>query len=238
MKPLQNNPYAAHQEISLLLPWYVNKTLSEDEIERVENHLKVCLTCKRDIVALQTLAAAVQQEGAIDTVAQASFSRLKKRIHSPDSAGRKNAPKVMAMPVQRKEQGKLWRLPPPALALAAVLLLSLLITRFIDPGNFQMTEYRTLSNAEHPAIGQNTLKVIFSTGTQQPQIDEILASVQGQIVDGPTEQGVYTVAVDSELAPEKVLDRISSLRKNAHVIFAEPSYALLSPSHDNKDTKQ
>ena len=238
MKPLNNNPYTAHQEISLLLPWYVNKTLREDEIELVENHLKVCLTCKRDIVALQKLAAAVQQEGTMDTVAQASFSRLKNRIHSPDMAGRNNAPTVTAMPAQRKEQDKKWRLPRPALALAAVLLLSLLITRFIDTGHFQMNDYRTLSNAEHPVIGQNTLKVIFSNDTQQPQIDEILASVQGQIVDGPTEQGVYTVAVDSELAAKKVLEKVALLRKNTHVIFAEPAYALLSPAHDNKDTKQ
>ncbi len=238
MKPLQNNPYAAHQEITLLLPWYVNKSLSEDEIEWVENHLKVCLTCKRDIAALQKLAAAVQQEGSMDTVAQASFSRLKNRIHSPDTAGRSNAPTVTAMPAQRKEQHKKGRLPRPALALAAVLLLSLLITRFIDTGHFQMNDYRTLSNAEHPVIGQNTLKVIFSTDTQQPQIDEILASVQGRIVDGPTEQGVYTIAVDSELAAEKVLDRVVLLRKNAHIIFAEPAYSLLSPDHDNKDTKK
>ena len=238
MKPLHNNPYSAHQEISLLLPWYVNKTLSEDEIEWVENHLKVCLTCKRDIAALQKLAAAVQQEGSMDTVAQASFSRLKKRIHSPDSAGQEKSPIVTTLPVQPKRQGNMRRLPRPALALAAVLLISLLITRFIDTGHFQMNDYRTLSNAEIPAISQNTLRVIFSTGTQQPQIDEMLASVQGRIVDGPTEQGVYTVAVDSELAAEKVLDRVALLRKNAHIIFAEPAYALLSQDHDNKDTKQ
>ena len=45
----------------------------------------------------------------------------------------------------------IWRLPRPALALAAVVLLSLLIPRFIDTGNIQMNEYRTLSNAENPA---------------------------------------------------------------------------------------
>jgi hypothetical protein len=238
MKQLHNNPYSAHQEISLLLPWYVNKTLHGAEINRVENHLKVCLTCRRELATLHKLAAAVQQEGSIDTAAQASFSHLKKRIHSPDATTRKNPPKAMTLPAQRKGQGKIWRLPRPALALAAVVLLSLLITRFIDTGHFQMNDYRTLSNAEHPAISQNTLRVIFSTGTQQPQIDEILASVQGRIVDGPTEQGVYTVAVDSELAAEKVLDRVALLRNNTHIIFAEPAYALFSPAHDNKDTRE
>lgn len=237
MKQLHNNPYSAHQEISLLLPWYVNKTLHGAEINRVENHLKVCLTCRRELATLHKLAAAVQQEGSIDSVAQASFSQLKKRIHSPDAAGQEKAAKVMALPVQRKAYGNTWRLPRPALALAAVILLSLLIPRFIDTGNFQMNEYRTLSNAENPAMSQNTLRVIFSTDTGQPKINEILASVHGQIIDGPSAQGVYTVAIDSELASKNVLDKVASLRKNAHVIFAEPAYALLSSAHANKDTK-
>jgi len=238
MKPLHNNPYSAHQEISLLLPWYVNKTLHGAEISRVENHLKVCLTCRRELATLHKLAAAVQQEGSIDTVAQASFSHLKKRIHSPDATGHKNPPKAMALPSQRKGQGKIWRLPRPALALAAVVLLSLLLPRFINTGNIQMNDYRTLSNAENPVSSQNTLNVIFSNDTKQPKINEILASVHGQIVDGPTAQGVYTVAIEGELAADNVLDRVASLRKNAHVIFAEPSYALLSSAHANKDMKQ
>lgn len=237
MKQLHNNPYSAHQDISLLLPWYVNKTLHGAEIKRVENHLKVCLTCRRELATLHKLAAAVQQEGSIDSVAQASFSQLKKRIHNPDAAGQKKAPKVMALPVLRKGYGNTWRLPRPALALAAVLLVSLLIPRFIDTGNFQLNQYRTLSNAENPAIRQNSIRIIFSNDTKQLQINEILASVHGQIIGGPSAQGVYTVAIDSKLASKNVLDKVASLRNNAHVIFAEPSYALLSSDHADKDAK-
>jgi len=237
MKPLPNNPYSAHQEISLLLPWYINNSLHRDEIKKVENHLKVCLTCRRELATLHKLAAAVQQEGTIDSAAQASFSQLKKQIHSSNKVIQEKAPKVVALPVQRKRYGNFKFLPRPALALAAVLLLSLLIPRFIDTGNSPMHEYRTLSNAENPAISQNTIRVIFSSDTKQLQINEILASVHGQIVDGPTAQGVYTVSIDSELASKNVLDKVASLRKNAHVIFAEPSYALLSSVQADKDTK-
>ena len=69
------------------------------------------------------------------------------------------------------------------------------------------------------------------------KLTHILASVQGRIIDGPTAQGIYTVAVDDELASKEVLDRIMSLRKNAHVIFAEPAYALLSSVDTDKDKK-
>jgi hypothetical protein len=237
MKQLHNNPYSAHQDISLLLPWYVNKTLHGTEMIMVENHLKVCLTCTRELASLRKLAAAVQREVSIDSSAQAAFAQLKKRIHGTNETSHENATIVIALPVQRKWFGKIWRLPRPALALAAVLLLSLLIPRFNDTGKIQMNQYRTLSNAENPAVSQNTIRVIFSNNTGQPQINEILASVHGQIIDGPTAQGVYTVAIKSELTSKKVLEMVSSLRKSDNVIFAEPAYALLSPAHTNKDTK-
>jgi hypothetical protein len=237
MKQLHNNPYSAHQDISLLLPWYVNKTLHGAEINKVDNHLKVCLTCRRELATLHKLAAAVQREVSIDSAAQASFSQLKKRIRGTDETSREKAAKVVALPGQRQWYSKHWLLPRPVLALAAVLLLSLLIPRFIDTGDIQMHEYRTLSNAENPAINQNTIRLIFSNDTKQPQINEILASVHGRIVDGPTAQGVYTVAIDSELASNNVLGMVASLRKSANVIFAEPAYALLSSAPANKDTK-
>lgn len=234
MKQFHNNPYSAHLEISLLLPWYVNKTLHGAEIELVENHLKVCLTCRRELATLHKLAASVQQEGSIDSAARASFSQLKKRIHGTDETSREKPQKVVAFSSQRPWYG----LPRPALALAAVILLSLLIPRFLDTGNSQMNEYRTLSNAENPAVNKNTISVIFSNDTRQPQINEVLASVHGRIVDGPTAQGVYTVAIEGEPAPKNVLGIVASLRKNANVIFAEPAYALLSSTHANKDPKQ
>ncbi|MGR9117334.1 MAG: anti-sigma factor family protein [Gammaproteobacteria bacterium] len=238
MKQLHANPYSSHREISLLLPWYVNKTLSGAEMNRVEHHLKVCLTCRRELATLHKLAAAVRQEGSIDTAAQASFSLLKKRIHNPDAADREQAPRVIASPVQRLGYGKIRRLPRTALALAAVLLLSVLIPRFTDTGGLRINEYRTLSDAETPATGSNTVRVIFSNDTGRPKINEILASVHGRVVDGPTAQGVYTVALQNEPASTTVLNRVASLRDSPHVIFAEPAYALLSSVHADKDVKQ
>ena len=237
MKPLHNNPYSAHQEISLLLPWYVNKSLHGAEVRLVENHLKVCLTCRRELATLHKLATAVQQEGSIDTVAQASFSHLIKRIHNSDPNDRENAQKVIPLPVQRKPEGNIWRLPRPALALAAVVMLSLLIIRVMDINKAQMHEYRTLSNAENTAISQNSLSVIFASETKQSEINVILASVDAHIVDGPNAQGIFTITSKSEPATKNVLDMLALLRKNPHVIFAEPAYALLSSDHSNKDTK-
>ena len=243
MKTLDNNPYAAHQDISLLLPWHVNKTLQGPEASLVENHLRVCLTCRRELAALQKLAAAVQQEGAFDSAAQVSFSQLKKRIHTTEVSLEK-APETVALPSQRHG---LFRLPSQSVfALAAVILLSLLVPRFIAIDTILMDGYRTLSDAENSIAtdntvnqntdSQNTLRVIFANGTAQAQIDASLATINGRVIDGPNVQGIYTVAVDGGLAA--VLDKLALLRNNAAVIFAEPAYALLSATHAKQGTKQ
>lgn len=237
MKPLHNNPYSAHQDISLLLPWYVNKTLHGAEMTLVENHLKVCLTCRRELATLHKLAAAVQHEGSLDSAAQVSFSQLKKRIHSTDETRRGKAPEAVSLPGRRKRYGRGWFLTGSGFAVAAALLFSLLTPRFIDTGMSQMNGYRTLSDTEVPVAGRNTIRLIFSSDAKQSEINGIIASVPGRVVDGPTAQGVYTVAVDSALASEIVLDRVASLRKNAHVIFAEPAYALLSSIHADQGAK-
>lgn len=48
-----------HDEITLLLPWYINKTLHEHDQRRVENHTKDCLECRDALSLLRTMETAV-----------------------------------------------------------------------------------------------------------------------------------------------------------------------------------
>ncbi|MEI7997099.1 MAG: hypothetical protein WCH01_19575, partial [Methylococcaceae bacterium] len=50
-----------HRQLFLLLPWYLNKSLEQDELQQVESHLRNCIVCHRELVALRKLAAAVKQ---------------------------------------------------------------------------------------------------------------------------------------------------------------------------------
>jgi hypothetical protein len=240
MKQIHNNPYSAHQDILLLLPWYVNKTLHGAENETVENHLKVCLTCRRELASLQKLAEAVRQEGSFDSTMQVSFSQLKKRIHKPDDLNLAETPKVSARSDHRKWVSKIKVMPRSAFAMAAVVLLSLLLPRFIDTSHFLTNDYRTLSNGDNPVSGgKNTISVIFSTDTEKGQIDKILALIQGQVIDGPDKQGIYKIAIAGTPAAKDILEKVSSLRNNPNVLFVEPAYALLSSVSDaSKDMQK
>jgi hypothetical protein len=232
----QNNPYPAHQEILLLLPWYVNNTLHSAEVKTVENHLKVCLTCRREIESLYKLSVAARQVGPLDSVAHASFLQLKKRLH-PNAKPDREPEAPVAPSCHRKWYSRYLTLPRSAFALAAVLLLSLLIPRYTDTVRIQGNEYHTLADKENPAAGENEIRVVFSNDVNQQQIKKILASVNGRIVAGPTTHGVYIVRIEQAPASKSILELIALLRKNASIIFAEPAYALLSSFHADKAIK-
>lgn len=46
---------------SELLPWYVNGTLDGEELREVEEHLRSCLACRREVEELRELRQGVQQ---------------------------------------------------------------------------------------------------------------------------------------------------------------------------------
>ncbi len=248
MKNKVINTYSAHQGLFHLLPWYVNKTLQGVELQEVENHLTVCLTCKREVIQLQKLAQAVIQEGAIDSAAQASFSRLKKRLHSGQSLD------LQALAQQfRPEQYKTGVLGNvtlfrharkqnrtnirPALAMAAVLVLTLsvLMPHYVENDLQQSSDFKTLSSTQPDAIGANEIRVVFAEHIDQQQKSKILERVHGQFIgENPTAQGVYTVRLENSTPSKQLLDVVEALRNDSNVIFAEPAYALLSSMHPEK----
>lgn len=234
MKENSINPYIAHKEILLALPWYVNKTLRDPEIKAVENHLKVCLICRREIAMLQKLSLAVNKADSIETAAQVSFSRLKKRIHQTEKLALPFLSNKTPRPRQLKWYQKLgvdyFNLPQTAVALIAVLLFSVLVPWYYVAGNMQKSDFRTLSNGENSAINNNEIKVIFQKDITEQQKNKILDSVHGQIASGPTTEGVYLIRLSYKPQAETILATLSSLRKNSSVIFAEPAYDLLSSS--------
>jgi hypothetical protein len=239
MKQIHTNPYSAHHDISLLLPWYVNNSLSGTELKSVENHLKVCLTCRRELANLQKLSLAVNQESSFDSAANISFAQLKNRIHKPDN-------RVPPLPeditiLQAKKNRRLAFKPPlwvrMRFALAASIAIFLLFPGYVYFEKFLNNDYRTLSDSETSKPNKNEIRVVFSKNTTQQQIDAILANAQGQIIGGPSDQSVYTVRINAVTTTNKILETLEQLRKNANVIFAEPAYALLSAEQPLSDSR-
>jgi hypothetical protein len=235
-----NNTYnTTHQEVSMLLPWHVNKTLQGDEQICVEKHLKNCLLCRRELMTLQKLSASVCQPNETTFVAHTSFFQLKKRIHATEQqsampktgmAGVLSGYRLWFVNLNLMNGGSGYS----SIALATILIfsLTLFIPYFLSTKQKLGDEFHTLSSTNVLIAKENEIRVVFSNNITPQQITQILSAVQARIIASPSPRGVYTVRVEKEkITPEGIKETVALLRKNTHVIFAEPSLSLLSQAN-------
>lgn len=223
-----------HEEVWDLLPWYVNGSLEEGDIHRVEGHLEGCGICREEVRYWRGFAGSLQEEGDLAISADAGLARLRRHLTGSAAAGG-GAPRPE--PASSRHRPRRWlaglrAAPGPlrwalAAQLAAILILGGLLVGVRggpEPAGAEAApsaaagEFRTLSDIPVPAAaGTGLLRVVFTDHAREREIRGALIAVGGRIVDGPSPTGVYTVAVDEAGGGTAV----QSLRSFSQVVFAE-----------------
>ncbi len=231
MTNAQQNSISSHQELMQLLPWYVNKSIKGSELIAVEKHLSTCLLCKRELIHLQKLAQAIVHDDSFDSAEKASFARLKNRLHSGQPVQHQAAANEQVLPLTAKQKTakvNKWY-SHPVWAIAATVLLALLVP--FSATQYQenpLKQFRTLSSGEVENLSANEIRVVFADKVDDQKKNIILERIGGQIVDEPTEQGAYTIQLNKNIAANQILAIVELLRKDQHVVFAEPAYSFLT----------
>jgi hypothetical protein len=191
-----------HTEATLL-PAYVSHTLTPEEHQQVERHLKSCPTCQQEFQEVKTMQTALKT--TIEKrpgPSPAAFSKVMSRIHQETQT----APKE----IRRENETSWWesiersvrslfevRWAPALASLLivgqAVLLLSVLggRERQVAPGSSPVIE-RGIPQ-ETPATPLMKIQVEFIETAQEIQIRGLVQELDGQIVNGPTSEGLYTL---------------------------------------------
>ncbi len=230
-----------HQQILLLLPWYLNQTLEQDERQRVERHLNNCMLCNRELVALRELAAAVKHSSDLEMAAEASFAKLRPFLktaievrqppepsHNPPATGwfgkRAHAAPGLSGPAVNR-QSRLLRLSGSTVtrfAIAASMLLAMipLIMQYGRPP--ATTDYYTLSAARPESPAGAKLRVVFAKSLPDAGIDALLEQIHGQRIEGPNSAGAYTVKLDAGKDGVDVTAAVALLRSEQNVLLVEP----------------
>ncbi len=218
-----------HKETWELLPWYANGTLGQQELDKVEQHLRVCSQCREELARCQQLATSVQcAEDIPVSSASKQFAKLSAQLESVvgnsytknDSAYR--APKLVRLHdwLDRMSWGVRWALAGQA---TLILLLSGALVWQAVP-NSAGPLYQTLSSpnqTNHQAVLQ--LRVIFAADTMEPEIRALLLDLGGRIVDGPSSFGAYAVEVPLPDDSAEIASKLpSKLRAHPAVTLAEP----------------
>ncbi|WP_139556803.1 anti-sigma factor [Methylotetracoccus oryzae] len=214
-----------HDEAVLLLPWYANGSLKSPEQRRVHQHVCRCEACRAELARLEVLRHSLRnmpvpviRRAALDSL-MASIERLEQEQAEVCA----DHVRASARPVQEPRFGWIsfaW-LPHAPMAAAAGLFLAIALLGWNGVA-MRSADYRTLGSREAVVSGSDrNLHVVFEPGSDPGRIDALVNSVRGQIVDGPSELGVYTIRIDGDASA--VTQAAARLRMNPQVAFAEPA---------------
>jgi hypothetical protein len=216
------NPSGEHEEVFELFPWYLNGTITGTQRQKVDEHVRICGTCREQLARERDIYQAMSAEGSLDYI-PASFSRLQARLDA--LAVEKTAahePSVRPTPSRRYTPRLRLAMRRPRLAAASIAVLALGLLSLVSADRWVKiralpSEYRTVTTSA-PRPADEVIRAVFSPGITLAELQAILEEAQLHIVSGPTEAGVYSLAATSN---RPVTVSLALLRRHASVRFAE-----------------
>jgi anti-sigma factor RsiW len=197
----------AHKVADVLLPWFVNGTLEDDELAFVQQHLSECVRCQREVEWLRDLRRACA-EGEGTPGASRVFQKLQRQLDEPRSARR--APSRVRGAWTGASRWSRWAM---AVELAVIVGLGVALLPAADGPAL----YRTLGAANPVAQRQGTLVVVFDPRTSEADLRRILRQAGAHVVDGPTQANAYVL----EVAAERRKQTLETLRAEPAVTLVE-----------------
>jgi hypothetical protein len=206
-----------HQDVWEVLPWFVNGSLEDQELEQVERHIAGCEECRHEASELQQLARIMVGAGAPMVTPDDAFPELLSKIEE--------AERLQAVPWPRRllfafSAGPFLR-PVLVTGLVVIVMLAALLWRQSVPRPPEA--FRTLSD---PAVAVEStglrVRMVFGSEIDEGTLRSLLLEVEGQIVGGPSPYGVYTVELPAEEDPAARARLLEEIRARKEVEFLEP----------------
>ena len=205
-----------HQEVSALIPWYVNSRLSASERLKVDAHIVDCAACRADVLVEQQIFEAIKGAPTVEYMPAASLKRLQARLDALQSV----EPAADAAPVVKIRSG---RFPKRALMAASVAVVAITISLLLADRWVQFRaqqaapNYHTVTSST-PHDRDEVIRAVFAPTITLVELQAILDEADLRIVSGPTEAGVYSLAAKSS---RPVRSSLTLLRQHPTVRFAE-----------------
>jgi len=211
---------AAHRECWDLLPWLVNGNLTAPQTERLEAHLAECPACTEELRAQHELRDRLREQVRLSDVVllapQTGWQAMQNRLDA--EAGETGGSQ---RPVRMRRR-LFFSGVAASVAIAVVAGLSAALVWQSQQRSAERAtpRYQTLTTDLSPADSNTQLRVVFSPDVAVSDAAALLRVIPAQIVAGPSEAGVYTVALQNE--PVALPELLARLRADGRIVFVEP----------------
>jgi len=216
---LSNRDAREHGEVSALLPWCVNGTISELDRQKVDAHLPACADCSNDLARELYVYRSMTADTAVEYMPAASLKRLLSRLDGVAAPAAADEAADAGPKTMRRRHSIPWMgLMAASIAVMAVAVSLLTADRWLysRPSGSQPNYYTVTTSLPRPP--GEVIRAVFSPTITLDELQGILDEAQLRIVSGPTEAGVYSLAAKSN---RPVSSSLALLRGHAKVRFAE-----------------
>lgn len=212
--------FSRHRQAWELIPWLVNGRATAEERRLVEEHLADCADCRAELELQRRIGQAMRAEAAPEPPADhaPALRRLWQRIDAEAVAG--------AAPPPRRA-GALARALLAAVVIEAVGIAAL-SAALLDRDAAPRGPYVTLS-APADGAAHATIRAVLAPELSLDRLRILLGASHLQIVGGPSEAGVYSLAPRSLREDIGTPAALAQLRADPGVRFAEPVDAAAHP---------
>lgn len=177
-----------HERIQAMLPWYVNGTLDERSQAEVRAHLRSCGACRTEVNLHERIATQVHRGRQVHPAPLASLDQLMERIEAYEAGRIRRWLRVCGRWLRGKS------LERALIAQAVTIFLLVLMLAWLVTRPEPTPEYRTLGlPAEREVQTAPQLHVQLHDSLTAAQVQQLLRQIDGQIVHGPTADGVYII---------------------------------------------
>ena len=190
---VSNRDAREHEEISALLPWYVNGTIREPDRQKVDAHLTACADCNNDLARELYVYRSMTADTAVEYMPAASLKRLLTRLDGIATPAATDAA-ADAGPKKTRRRGSIrwmgipWMgLMAASIAVMAVAVSLLTADRWLysRPSGSQPNYYTVTTSLPRPP--GEVIRAVFSPTITLDELQGILDEAQLRIVSGPTE---------------------------------------------------
>ena len=229
---MMSDKHISHEEINLLLPWYLNGTLDTEEKEVVKKHLSDCSLCHMEIEELKMLRGTIMEANeAQNEMLSVSVEKMEMdimdRIDAYEESVVQNTQRVPITETDSlwtKVQGFFEGITMPAMSpvgMAALFVIQFaIILGLAGTLLFNEPEYEVLSVDTQTAQNMGpTIMISFKDSATEKEIRGLLSSIDGRIIDGPKAGGLYIVELPNDLKSDNSLENeIVKLKSNTDVV--------------------
>jgi hypothetical protein len=212
----------SHQDAWLLLPWLANGRLAPAERLRVEEHVRGCTLCAREVAVQRQLCDVLTEPERVTYAPGPSFRKLMDRIdgRAPPAP---SEPRAAARVRPLAARASVWR--PPGLAWAASFMvlvgfLGLAATSY----RWSQPRYITHTAVAAPSA---VLHIAFRPSLSIGEAGDALRSAGARLVEGPDASGIVGVvpavaSADDADASQQLSGLAARLRTDARVRWVQP----------------